>query len=119
MHNSFKIAPTVRSYWQVFLWRGRWGMEHLFIGYNTLKVNFTSKAIISLSDLSHRKLNFIGQVDTSIYKKHMNFKIYITVIQILYSSPLTGILLILLSEGSNTDVFFFNQTKLSGTFIIH
>lgn len=74
-------------------------MKHLFIGYNTLKANFISKAIIAI------KLSFIGQIDKSIYKKYMNFEIYATV-QILYILILTGILLILLSEDSNTGFFF-------------
>lgn len=37
----------------------------------------------------------------------MNFEIYRTVVQILYISTLNGILLVLLSEDSNTGVYFF------------
>lgn len=47
----------------------------------------------------------------------MNFEIYRTVVQILYILTLVGVSLILLSEDSNTGVFFFNQTKVSGHFI--
>lgn len=46
-------------------------------------------------------------------------KIHRTVVETLYISTLTGVLLILLSEDSNIGVYFFNQTKVSGTFIIH
>lgn len=49
----------------------------------------------------------------------MNFKIYKTVVQILYILTLTCILLILLSEDSYIGVYFFNQMKVSGPFIIH
>lgn len=88
-------------------------MKHLFIFYNTLKANFTSKAIAAL------KLSFIGQIDKSICKKHMNFEIYRIVVQILCILTLTDVLLILLSEDANIGVYFFNQTKVPGPFIMH
>lgn len=49
----------------------------------------------------------------------MNFEIYKTVVQILYILTLTHISLILFSKDSNTGVYFFNQMKVSGPFIIH
>lgn len=87
-------------------------MKHLFIGYNTLKANFISKGIIAL------KLSFIGQTDKSIYKKYMNFEIYRTVVQTVYILTLADAV-VLLPEDSNTAVYFFNQTKVSGSFIIN
>lgn len=48
---------------------------------------------------------------------HINFEIYSTS-NIMYFNPNSGVLLIFF-RNLNTSVYFFNQTKISKTFIIH
>lgn len=70
-HLKIKIAYYCARLLGGFLLKevGVVGIKHVFISCNTLKINFTSKAI-SLSHSLYGKLNYKGQIDKAIYKKH-------------------------------------------------